>query len=154
MRTLPLVMALIGFGFATTPLAAEARSGAGSVVVSAYRTPSCGCCKGWLDHIKKAGFSVQDHLVNNLTAIKQRYRVPAGLASCHTARINGSVIEGHVPVSAIEKLLKERPKVAGIAVPGMPLGSPGMESPFKRETYTVFTFTNSGVIKPFQTIKG
>ena len=154
MRTLPLVMALIGFGFATTPLAAEARSGTGSVVVSAYRTPSCGCCKGWLNHIKKAGFSVQDHVVNNLTAIKQRYRVPAALASCHTARINGSVIEGHVPVSAIEKLLKERPKVAGIAVPGMPLGSPGMESPLKRETYTVFTFTNSGVIKPFQTIKG
>ena len=154
MRTLPLVMALIGFGFATTPLAAEARSGAGSVVVLAYRTPSCGCCKGWLDHIKKAGFSVQDHVVNNLTAIKQRYRVPAGLASCHTARINGYVIEGHVPVSAIEKLLKERPNVAGIAVPGMPLGSPGMESPLKRETYTVFTFTNSGVIKPFQTIKG
>lgn len=154
MRTLPLVMALIGFGFATTPLAAEARSGAGSVVMSAYRTPSCGCCKGWLDHIKKAGFSVQDHVVNNLTAIKQRYHVPAGLASCHTARINGYVIEGHVPVSAIEKLLKERPNVAGIAVPGMPLGSPGMESPLKRETYTVFTFTNSGVIKPFQTIKG
>lgn len=124
------------------------------MVVSAYRTPSCGCCKGWLDHIKKAGFSVQDHVVNNLTAIKQRYRVPAGLASCHTVRINGSVIEGHVPVSAIEKLLKERPNVAGIAVPGMPLGSPGMESPLKRETYTVFTFTNSGVIKPFQTIKG
>ena len=97
---------------------------------------------------------MQDHVVNNLTAIKQRYRVPAGLASCHTARINGYVIEGHVPVSAIEKLLKERPNVAGIAVPGMPLGSPGMESPLKRETYTVFTFTNSGVIKPFQTIKG
>jgi len=154
MRTLPLVMTLTGFGFATTPLAAEARSGTGSVVVSAYRTPSCGCCKGWLDHIKKAGFSVQDYVVNNLTAIKQRYRVPAGLASCHTARINGYVIEGHVPVSAIEKLLKERPNVAGIAVPGMPLGSPGMESPLKRETYTVFTFTNSGVIKPFQTIKG
>ena len=154
MRTLPLVMTLTGFGFAAPPLAAEARSGAGSVVVSAYRTPSCGCCKGWLDHIKKAGFSVQDHVVNNLTAIKQRYRVPAGLASCHTARINGYVIEGHVPVSAIEKLLKERPNVAGIAVPGMPLGSPGMESPLKRETYTVFTFTNSGVIKPFQTIKG
>lgn len=154
MRTLPLVMTLTGFGFAATPLAAEARSGAGSVVVSAYRTPSCGCCKGWLDHIKKAGFSVQDHVVNNLTAIKQRYRVPAVLASCHTARINGYVIEGHVPVLAIEKLLKQRPNVAGIAVPGMPLGSPGMESPLKRETYTVFTFTNSGVIKPFQTIKG
>jgi hypothetical protein len=154
MRTLPLVMTLIGFGFAATPFAAEARSGAGSVVVSACRTPSCGCCKGWLDHIKKAGFSVQDHVVNNLTAIKQRYRVPAALASCHTARINGSVIEGHVPLSAIEMLLKERPKAAGIAVPGMPLDSPGMESPFKRETYTVFTFTNSGVIRPFQTIKG
>ncbi|QNI79282.1 conserved hypothetical protein (DUF411) [Synechococcus sp. RS9909] len=148
MRTLPLVLALAGLSItAATPSHA-------SEVVVAYRSSSCGCCKGWLDHLKKAGFTVQDTIVNNLTAIKQRYRVPVALDSCHTATINGYVFEGHVPVSAIEKLLKERPRVAGIAVPGMPLGSPGMESPLKRETYTVFTFTNSGVIKPFQTIKG
>jgi hypothetical protein len=147
-RTLALALALTGLS-----VAAAAQSYAAEVV-AAYRSASCGCCKGWLDHIRKAGFTVQDHVVNNLTVIKQRYGVPGTLSSCHTATINGYVIEGHVPVSAIQKLLKERPKVAGIAVPGMPLGSPGMESTLRRETYTVFTFTKTGVIKPFQTVKG
>jgi hypothetical protein len=148
MRTLPLLLALAGLSVATAAPSQAAE------VVAAYRSASCGCCKGWLDHIRKAGFTVQDHVVNNLPAIKQRYGVPGALGSCHTATINGYVIEGHVPVSAIQKLLKERPKVAGIAVPGMPLGSPGMESSLRSETYTVFTFTRTGVIKPFQTVKG
>ncbi|MBV2350385.1 DUF411 domain-containing protein [Synechococcus sp. HK05] len=148
MPTLPLALALAGLSVAATAPSHAAE------VVAAYRSASCGCCKGWLDHIRKAGFTVQDHVVNNLPAIKRRYGVPGALGSCHTATINGYVIEGHVPVSAIQKLLKERPKVAGIAVPGMPLGSPGMESTLRSETYTVFTFTRTGVIKPFQTVKG
>ena len=148
MRTLPLALALAGFS-----VLAAAPSHAAEVVV-AYRSASCGCCKGWLDHLRKAGLTVQDNVVDNLTAIKQHYSVPTQLGSCHTATIKGYVIEGHVPVSAIQKLLKERPKVAGIAVPGMPLGSPGMESSLRRETYTVFTFTETGVIEPYQTIQG
>ena len=124
------------------------------VVVSAYRSPACGCCKGWLDHLRQAGFTVKDYLTSNLASVKQRYGVPPQLQSCHTARIGGYTVEGHIPVSALQRLLKERPKVAGIAVPGMPLGSPGMESPFKKERYTVFTFTESGRTQAFQTVRG
>ena len=113
MRTLPLALALAGLS-----VSAAAPSHAAEVVV-AYRSASCGCCKGWLDHLKKAGFTVQDNVVNNLTAIKQHYSLPTALDSCHTATINGYVIEGHVPVSAIQKLLKERPKLAGIALLAM-----------------------------------
>jgi hypothetical protein len=123
-------------------------------VVSAYRSPSCGCCKGWLDHLRQAGFTVKDYVTSNLASIKQRYGVPPQLQSCHTARIGGYTVEGHIPVSAIQRLPKERPQVAGIAVPGMPLGSPGMESPFKTESYTVFTFTESGRTQAFQTMEG
>jgi len=123
-------------------------------VVSGYRSPSCGCCKGWLDHLRQAGFTVKDYVTSNLASIKQRYGVPPQLQSCHTARIGGYTVEGHIPVSAIQRLLKERPQVAGIAVPGMPLGSPGMESPFKTESYTVFTFTESGRTQAFQTVEG
>ena len=94
MRTLPLALALAGLS-----VSAAAPSHAAEVVVS-YRSASCGCCKGWLDHLKKAGFTVQDNVVNNLTAIKQHYSVPTALGSCHTATINGYVIEGHVPAFA------------------------------------------------------
>ncbi|WP_236629721.1 DUF411 domain-containing protein [Synechococcus sp. BS55D] len=124
------------------------------VVVSAYRSPSCGCCKGWLEHLRKAGFTVKDYVTSDLASVKQRYGVPSLLQSCHTARIGGYTVEGHIPVSTIQRLLKERPQVAGIAVPGMPLGSPGMESPSKKESYTVFTFTESGRTQAFQTVKG
>ena len=124
------------------------------VVVSAYRSPTCGCCKGWLDHLRQAGFTVKDYVTNDLASVKQRYGVPPQLQSCHTARIGGYTVEGHSPASAIQRLLKKRPQVAGIAVPGMPLGSPGMESPFKKESYTVFTFTESGRSQAFQTVKG
>ena len=124
------------------------------IVVTSYRSSTCGCCKGWLDHLRKAGFTVKDYVTDNIGSVKQRYGVPDQMQSCHTARIGGYTVEGHIPVSAIQRLLKERPKVAGIAVPGMPLGSPGMESPLKKESYTVFTFTASGRTQPFQAVKG
>ena len=97
---------------------------------------------------------MKDYVTDNNGSVKQRYGVPDQMQSCHTARIGGYTVEGHIPVSAIQRLLKERPKVAGIAVPGMPLGSPGMESPLKKESYTVFTFTASGRTQPFQAVKG
>ncbi|MFO8238531.1 MAG: DUF411 domain-containing protein [Prochlorococcaceae cyanobacterium] len=121
--------------------------------MDAYRSASCGCCKGWLDHIRAAGFTVRDHVVEDLAAIKRNEGVPGELASCHTATVAGYVIEGHVPASAIQRLLQQRPAVAGLAVPGMPLGSPGMESSLGSEPYTVFSFTGDGDYRPFQRIE-
>ena len=117
--------------------------------VIAYRTASCGCCKGWLDHLRTEGFSVEDHVVADLETIKRNLKVPADLASCHTATVAGYAIEGHVPAKAIELLQQQRPAVAGIAVPGMPLGSPGMESSLGSESYTVFSFGSDGSHRPF-----
>ena len=96
------------------------------VVVS--KDPSCGCCGAWVDHIRQAGFSADVVETSGVNRIKTRLGVPPALASCHTAEVDGFVIEGHVPASALKRLLAERPAGArGLAVPGMPLGSPGME---------------------------
>jgi hypothetical protein len=104
-------------------------------VVQVYKSPTCSCCSKWVEHLKKNGFTVDVTNVSDVTPIKKANSVPPTLSSCHTALIDGYVIEGHVPVEDIFKLLKERPTVAGIAVPGMPIGSPGMEGrnpqPFK-----------------------
>jgi hypothetical protein len=154
LRVLAFAASLGGIVAAVPALSPAAATTTTPVAVSAYRSPTCGCCEGWLDHLRQSGFTVKDYITSNLAAIKQRHGVPPQLQSCHTARIGGYTVEGHVPVSAIQRLLKERPQVAGIAVPGMPLGSPGMESPFKRESYTVFTFTESGRTQAFQTVQG
>ncbi len=127
------------------PSASKARS----LQVMAYRSAGCSCCKGWLKHLRAEGFSVVDHVVKNLDEIKVSLGVPRDLASCHTATVAGYLIEGHVPAEAIRRLLRQRPAVAGIAVPGMPLGSPGMESALRKESYTVFSFARDGSIKPF-----
>ncbi|MCP4559229.1 MAG: DUF411 domain-containing protein [Bosea sp.] len=91
------------------------------------RDPSCGCCGNWVEHIKSAGFPVDVIQVDDVLPLKTRLGVPEALMSCHTAEIGGYVIEGHVPAEAVKRLLIERPKAIGIAVPGMPVGSPGME---------------------------
>lgn len=121
--------------------------------VTAYRTASCGCCKGWLDHLRANGFSVKDHVVADLEAVKSSLNVPGDLASCHTAKVAGFVIEGHVPAEAIDQLLRQRPAVVGIAVPGMPLGSPGMESSLRSESYTVYSFGRDGSRRTFLQIE-
>ena len=117
--------------------------------VTAYRTASCGCCKGWLQHMRANGFVVRDVVVADLQAIKRRLGVPNRLNSCHTAEVAGFAIEGHVPAADVRRLLRSRPAVAGIAVPGMPLGSPGMESPYGKEPFTVLAFPRAGTISAF-----
>lgn len=94
-----------------------------------HKSPTCGCCGLWVDHLKQAGFQVEVHEEDNLEAIKQRLGVPYGKGSCHTAEIGGYVIEGHVPAKDIKRLLAEKPDAKGLVLPGMPLGSPGMEVP-------------------------
>lgn len=97
--------------------------------VDVYKSPSCGCCSKWIDHLKSAGFDVKAYNVMDVPATRKRLGMPEHLGSCHTAKVGGYLVEGHVPASDIQRLLKEKPKAIGLAAPGMPLGSPGMESP-------------------------
>jgi hypothetical protein len=114
-------------------------------VVTIYKSPTCGCCGDWVAYLADNGYSVLTEYVDNMTPIKQQYQVPTALQSCHTAIVDGYVIEGHVPVADMERLLSERPDVVGIAVPGMPIGSPGMETPgVAAEPYDVLTFDKVG----------
>lgn len=112
--------------------------------VVATKDPSCGCCEAWVKHLRDEGFRVQ--VVNApVNPVKARLGVPRELASCHTAQVGGYVIEGHVPASAIKRLLSEKPSATGLAVPGMPVGSPGMEvAGTPADRYQVFTFDRSG----------
>ena len=99
-----------------------------SLLMTVYKTPTCGCCRNWVDHVRENGFHVSATDVADVTPVKNTHKVPADLVSCHTALIGGYVVEGHVPAADIRRLLKERPDIIGIAAPGMPNGSPGMET--------------------------
>lgn len=114
---------------------------AGEIVV--YKSPSCGCCKAWVNHLQENGFSVEVHDKEDMNPIKVDREVPRHLQSCHTAEVGGYVVEGHVPADLITRLLQEKPKVKGVAVPGMPMGSPGMEGP-RKDAYQVLTFQEDG----------
>ncbi|WP_246505424.1 DUF411 domain-containing protein [Microvirga antarctica] len=119
------------------------QAGLPKVVVS--KDPSCGCCSGWVNHLKAAGFPVEIHETAEVNRVKVRLGVPDALASCHTAEVGSYVIEGHVPADAIKRLLAEKPKAKGLAVPGMPVGSPGMEvEGVEPDTYEVVLFGPSG----------
>ncbi|MGB3299578.1 MAG: DUF411 domain-containing protein [Phormidesmis sp.] len=117
--------------------------------LTVFRSPTCGCCEGWTAHIQAAGFAVDDRIIEDMDAIKQRYGVRAGLDSCHTALVGGYVIEGHVPAEDVQRLLAEKPNVIGITAPGMPMGSPGMETDEDTAPYTVFSFKADGTVNAF-----
>lgn len=108
-----------------------------------YKSPTCGCCSRWVDYMKANGYTVVAHDTTGMAAVKQALGVPAPLGSCHTATVRGYVIEGHVPAADVKRLLEQRPAVAGVAVPGMPMGSPGMEGS-RTDAYEVMTFDKSG----------
>lgn len=97
--------------------------------IDVYKSPTCGCCGQWVRHMRSNGFGVVVHDVDDLDAVRARAGVPRALASCHTARVDGDVLEGHVPASDVRKLLSERPKAVGLTVPGMPASAPGMDLP-------------------------
>jgi hypothetical protein len=117
-------------------------------VIEVYKTATCGCCGKWVEHLKQHGFSVRTTDVESVADIKAKYKVPSKLGSCHTGVVNGYAIEGHVPATDVLRLLQERPSVLGIAVPGMPLGSPGMEAP-KGQAYDVVSFDKDNQVKVF-----
>ncbi len=114
-----------------------------SEVVTVYKSPTCGCCGDWVKHLRENGFRVEAHDLNDVSPIRRRYGVPGALASCHTAMVGGYAIEGHVPAADIRRLLRERPKAVGLAVPGMVIGSPGMDQG-KPEPYETLVFDERG----------
>ncbi|HJN03622.1 MAG TPA: DUF411 domain-containing protein [Alphaproteobacteria bacterium] len=121
---------------------------ASAALITVYRDPNCGCCHVWADILGRNGFDVRIKNVDDVIAIKKREGVPLELASCHTALVDGYAIEGHVPVESVKRLLAERPAVGGIAVPGMPAGSPGM-SGRRTEPLEVIAFSREGTMTLF-----
>ncbi|MHC6226406.1 DUF411 domain-containing protein [Pseudomonas sp. X10] len=111
--------------------------------IDVYRDPNCGCCKKWISHLRDNGFTVNDHVEPNMSEVKQRLGVAPRLASCHTGVIDGKFIEGHVPAEQV-KLLAQRSDLKGLAVPGMPMGSPGMEMGDHKDPYQVIGLTEDG----------
>lgn len=119
-----------------------------------FRDPSCGCCHKWVEHLQSNGFAVTVHDAPSMKAVKARFGVPSEIASCHTGEIGGYVIEGHVPAAAIRRLLVEKPQGRGLAVPGMPIGSPGMEVDGRApEIYDVLLFGGGGEPRRFATFR-
>jgi hypothetical protein len=113
-------------------------------VVTVYRSATCGCCGKWAEHMKQAGFTVKTVDVTDVAATKRQYGVPGDLSSCHTAVVGDYVVEGHVPADVVKQMLQERPAIAGIAVPGMPIGSPGMEQGGRKDRYDVVALGRAG----------
>jgi hypothetical protein len=127
------------------------RAGAQALpAVQIYKDPTCGCCAIWVEHLRKAGFTTKVTDVDDMAAIKTKNGVPARVGSCHTALVGGYVVEGHVPAADVQRLLKERPAIVGIGVPGMPIGSPGMEvAGVKPQPYDVLAFDKTGNTRVF-----
>ena len=132
--------------------AARAQGPSQGPVVEVWKSPTCGCCKDWIDHLHANGFSTRVSDTGN-TAIRARLGIAAQYGSCHTARVGGYAIEGHVPAADIRRLLKEAPQAVGLAVPGMPVGSPGMDGPAygdRRDPYDVLLLAKDGSATVFQ----
>lgn len=133
MRPIALLLAAVLAAGSALPAAAAERA------ATVYKDPNCGCCTGHADYLRANGFKVTIVETDNIAAVKRTAGVPDALQSCHTTMIDGYVVEGHVPVAAIDKLLAERPQARGISLPGMPQGSPGM-SGVKEEPFVTYTF--------------
>lgn len=146
----------IAFGGAATALIGERwwRSANPAVItadatpITVYASPSCGCCHQWVSHLEQNKFHVTVENVVDVAPIKRQFGVPESLWSCHTAMVHAYVIEGHVPADLIQRVMRERPAIAGLAVPGMPSGSPGMEGP-RKDRYEVIAFARDGSTRTY-----
>ena len=125
-------------------VAGAALPGAALPPMTVYKDPNCGCCTEWVSHVRKAGFVVTVRDTADMSSVKASFGVPSALESCHTARVGAYAIEGHVPADLIQKLLREQPVARGLAVPGMPMGSPGMEQGSQKDAYDVVLFDKAG----------
>lgn len=145
--TIPVLALAIPLGAAVS---AGGHEHAAPIAVTVYKNAQCGCCNSWVEHLRKEGFSVTAKDVDDLTAIKRKLGIPASLGSCHTAVVGSYVVEGHVPAVDVRRMLRERPKIAGIGVAGMPVGSPGMEvAGMAADRYEVMAFTKDGKQRVF-----
>jgi hypothetical protein len=133
----------LAFGAAALPVL-PARAATALPRVEVFKSLYCECCGAWTEHMKAAGFDVKVTLVNDTTAARKRLGMPDAFGSCHTATVGGYVIEGHVPAAEVKKLLASKPAAVGLAVPGMPPGSPGMEVGTRQDPYKVFLIDKSG----------
>ena len=147
-RTLAFGASFLALALTTGAAPLPTHAGEKKPTITVYKDPSCGCCKNWVEYLVKHGYRVDAKDTPEMTEIKRTLGVPEGLTSCHTAVVNGYLIEGHVPEADIARLLKTKPKVAGLAVPGMPMGSPGMEGP-RTQHYKVLSFDKTGQTKVF-----
>ncbi len=119
-------------------------SAAHAATMTVYKSPACGCCAKWVEHVEKHGFTVKTVPTADMTAIKKKAGVPGALMSCHTTIVGGYVVEGHVPAADIKRLLRQKPSARGIAVAGMPMGAPGMEHGDHREPYATMLIGTNG----------
>jgi hypothetical protein len=117
-------------------------------IIQVYKSPACGCCQKWVDYVQRQGYSVIVSNVTDMNSVRRELGVPSRFASCHTAVVGGYFIEGHVPAEDISRLLAEHPDISGLAVPGMPIGSPGMEGP-NAQPYSVLAVQKDGKIEVF-----
>lgn len=149
-----LQLSLISVSAAILSRPLLAATGTATPVITVWKTPTCGCCKAWVSHLRKNGFEVVTNDVSDTTAIRKKLGLPDQYGSCHTAKLGNYVIEGHVPAEDIRKLLQDKPVARGLSVPGMPLGSPGMEGagPFtgERHAYNVLLVLNDGHARVFK----
>jgi hypothetical protein len=130
----------------TGATATPAMATSGATPMTVYKDPSCGCCREWVTHAQANGFTVTTQDVDDVAPIKAQHGIPADVHSCHTAIVGDYAIEGHVPADLVARVLRERPAIAGLAVPGMVVGSPGMEQGDRRDPYDVVSFTRAGAI--------
>jgi len=140
MRKIIGLMFFISMGVGFNVNAVEQAVAAAPVEIDVYRSPTCGCCGKWIKHLQENNFIVKDFVTNDVQAIKDKYGVSENMASCHTALVNGYVVEGHVPAADIIKLITDKPTVVGISVPGMPVGTPGMDMGGRKDAYSVVSF--------------
>ena len=146
-----LIISLSGIGIGVK---AETLDTANPIDIVVYRSPSCNCCGSWVEHLKENNFNVKDIVTDDVQTIKNKYGVTDKLASCHTALVGGYVVEGHVPANDIRNLLKTKPKIVGIAVPGMINGTPGMEMGDEKTAYNVMSFDKENHTAVFHRYEG
>jgi hypothetical protein len=153
MKNSPVRLAAVATMMATLALTtAAARTpaapGAAKPTITVYKDPSCGCCRNWIEHLIKHGYRVDAKDTPNMAEVKRTLGIPQAIIACHTGVVNGYLIEGHVPSADIDRLLAQKPHIAGLAVPGMPMGSPGMEGSASQH-YQVLSFDKAGRTQVF-----
>jgi hypothetical protein len=148
-----LLKTLLAAAFGAPLIAAAAPATIPAPVIDVYKSANCGCCGAWVEHLQKSGFTVRAHNVANAPAYRAKFGIPEQLGSCHTGMVDGYALEGHVPARDIKRLLAQRPKAVGLAVPGMPQGSPGMEAA-QSDPYDVVLVQRDGRHSVYQHYNG